>query len=105
MGSMAPFWTRLPIQSCAPTMTSGPLPCWDAVTNVVCWSLEIALISTVTPVSFSNVDLKDLSPSARLSSAQITSFAPDGADGVLLGSSLPQPEPSNVRARDAGDTP
>ena len=71
---MAPFCTRLPIQSCAPTMMSGPLPCWEAVTKV-CWlSLLIAFTSTVTPFSVPNFSAKGLSALTRLASAQITSL-------------------------------
>ena len=65
-GSMAPFCTRLPIQSCAPTTTSGPLPCWEAVTKLVCRSLETAWTSTVTPFSWPNFSANGLRAAVAL---------------------------------------
>ena len=99
-GSIAPFCTRLPIQSCAPTITSGPLPCWEAVTKVVCWSLEIAWILTVTPFSVPNLSANGLRAAARLSSAQMTSLPPAAwAEGVsALGLPLSLPQPAASRA-------
>ena len=47
---MAPFWTSWPIQSCAPTSTSGPLPAWLAVMNaarvsVTAWTPTVMLFA------------------------------------------------------------
>src|SRR5690349_4738294 len=77
-GSMAPFCTRLPIQSCAPTTMSGALPDWEAVTKLVCRSFETACTSTVTPVSWPNFAANGLRAAVRLSSAQMTRLPPLG---------------------------
>ena len=101
-GSMAPFCTRLPIQSCAPTTMSGALPDWEAVTKFVCRSLEIACTSTVTPLSLPNCSANGLSAAVRLSSAQMTSLppaalAPPPAGAAFL-SPPPQAEATSARA-------
>src|SRR5690606_11178279 len=98
-GSMAPFCTRLPIQSCAPIITSGPLPCWEAVRKV-CWlSLLISFTSTVTPFSVPNWSAKGARALTRLGSAQMTSLPEAGAaeadslgaaEGAAAGSDPPQ---------------
>ncbi len=105
-GSMAPFCTRLPIQSCAPIMTSGPLPCWEAVMKV-CWlSLLISFTSTVTPFSVPNWSAKGRSAFTRLGSAQMTSVPPAwpvgaaeplGAAEGAAGSEPPQAVAANAR--------
>src|SRR6478735_10727608 len=73
MGSMAPFCTRLPIQSCAPITRSGPVPACEAVTNCACRSLEIVCTSTVTPLSVANAALAALMAGPYRSSAQMVS--------------------------------
>ncbi len=76
-GSMALFWTKSATASCAHTTMSGPVPCWLAVLNcVVRFSAAMAWTSTVTPLSVAHCWASGLIAAARLSSAQMTSFAP-----------------------------
>src|SRR3954451_19753963 len=80
IGSMVPFCTRLPIQSCAPTTMSGPLPDCAAVTKLVCRSLETAWTCTVTPLVVPKVSANGFSAAARWSSAQMVSVPPAALD-------------------------
>ncbi len=61
---MAPFCTRLPIQSWAPTTTSGPLPAESAVTKLPCRSAEMAWTLTVMPLAAANVSATFLTAGA-----------------------------------------
>ena len=72
---MAPFWTRLPIQSCAPTTTSGPLPAELAVTKLVWRSVEIACTSTEMPLASPNASATGLTQSILRASVQMTRSA------------------------------
>lgn len=67
IGSIAPFWTKLPIQSCAPSTRSGALPAWWAVTYWVCSSS--AMVSTLTSTPFSSANRAPISSTAGVRSA------------------------------------
>ena len=50
-GSMAPFCTSWPIQSCAPLIRSGAWPAWEALRNAVrpsatTWTLTVIPLSS-----------------------------------------------------------
>ena len=81
-GSMAPFWTRLPIQSCAPTTTSGPLPAALAVTKLVWRSDETACTSTLIPLSAANLS------ATALTRVELEGVGPDHEVGVAAGGGL-----------------
>ena len=76
---MAPFWTRLPIQSWAPTTTSGPLPAELAVTKLVWRSVEMAWTSTLMPLAspkasatcLDRVDLEGVGPDDQVGVAPL----------------------------------
>ncbi len=72
---MAPFCTRLPIQSCAPTTTSGPLPAELAVTKLGWRSEEIAWTSTEMPLASPNASATCLTASILRASVQMTRSA------------------------------
>ena len=72
---MAPFWTRLPIQSCAPTTTSGPLPAELAVTKLVWRSVAIAWTSTEMPLASPKESATGLMQSILRASVQMTRSA------------------------------
>ena len=72
---MAPFCTRLPIQSCAPTTTSGPLPAEFAVTKFGWRSEEIAWTSTEMPLASPNASATCLTVSILRASVQMTRSA------------------------------
>ena len=76
IGSMVPFWTRLPIQSCAPITRSGALPAWEAVTYCVCRSLETAWTLTWTSLSSPHLVADSLIAREYLSSAQMVRETP-----------------------------
>src|SRR6476646_2969229 len=88
MGSMEPFCTRLPIQSCAPITRSGPVPACEAVTNCVCRLLAISSTLTGMPLSSVNFFETSVMIGAYRSSAQI----------VRAPSVLPAAAPPDVAA-------
>src|SRR5262245_47597349 len=108
IGSIALFWTKSPMTSCAQTTMSGGLPAWAAVLNFVWMSVAIDSTSTVTPFSVAQDCASGLIALARFSSAQMTRVAepdaagPDasGADaaGWLAGAWLAPPPPPLVGA-------
>src|SRR6478609_1837236 len=73
-GATVAFWTSSPSQSCAPTMTSGPLP--TLVASLNCWRTSVATwTATLTPFSWPNWSAYFCRIGARSLSAQITSSA------------------------------
>jgi hypothetical protein len=74
-GSTAPFCTMLPIQSCAPTTTSGPLPAVLAVMKLVCRSAETTWTSTLMPLSAAKSSATARTAFTLRSSVQITRSA------------------------------
>ena len=98
-GSMALFWTKLPITSCAQTTMSGPVPCWLAVMNWVSRFSEMASTSTVTPLSVAHCSANGLIAAARLSSAQIDELRGAGAGGRGLLTARRRTPPRTARPR------
>ena len=74
-GEMELFWTRLPIQSWAPSTTSGPLPAWLAVTKVDWISLATTCTATEMPCASPHLVAASLRELAFFSSAQMTRSA------------------------------
>ena len=81
IGSIAPFWMKSPMTSWAQTTTSGGLPAWLAVLNLVVRSWATASTWTVTPLSVAHFAASGLMAAARFSSAQMTRVAAP-ADGA-----------------------
>src|SRR5690348_6639142 len=70
-GATVEFWTSSPSQSCAPTMTSGPLPTFVASLNCARTSVEIWTL-TVTPFSWANWSAYFCTAFERSASVQMT---------------------------------
>src|SRR3954470_15619126 len=81
---MAPFCTRLPIQSWAPTTTSGPLPAELAVTKLVWRSVAMACTSTEMPLSLPKASATGLTQSILRASVQRTRSASPRAGTAVL---------------------
>src|SRR6476660_7044127 len=88
---MAPFCTRLPIQSCAPITRSGPVPAWEAVTNCACRSLDTVSTLTVTPLSCPNLAPIVFMAGPYRSSAQMVSAPAEPPAAPPLAAAPPLP--------------
>jgi hypothetical protein len=93
---MAPFWTRLPIQSWAPITRSGPLPAWEAVTNTVWRSLETVWTFTLRSFCSPHLAAESLIALEYLSSAQMVSEAPPSEPVSDAPPPAPQPARSSI---------